>query len=488
MFYEDTHEELRIETTRKRIIPDLLSEEPEIEKETEERTPQKCSEGRLGGTQMSSIVSFKKGNEFPDSHVKAILPIEDNIIAVIGPSKISLLEIESQKCLSSTKHNLGLPLKTTQALIQEDLILIKNEYNSGRCIDVCKAYLEGEESTPFKHLARMDLSFLDRLHSINRLVGLRKLNNDHYDLRLMVNWMNSEDTTLANPHAFWVRFKLIGNDKSGDYSVEVINSRLDIVINDQTQIFKTYRKGEFWYHIVMGDPLSPRISFYQSKSPFDLPKKEKPFVTRFGVYRGSNTFANYHIEKNKIYLKIDINGFGGSGGEELSSFEFKKISEDGIMTKPTPINSIELSPLAQIYFDEVTEKFRIFCFTEEKTTISLHLKLLNEELEATHQIEFKDSSETNFLNHIFWFQFLSDDLVYFISNYYEKRGRQTVDRKENLMLNLGTMTAKRCVDVEGKIFFGAPYCFGGDRLLALTRGYEAMMNSTLEGVFTADLN
>ena len=437
--------------------------------------------GRLSGNKTRKILRLKKGSEFPDTQIKKILMLEDNIILVVGFTQLILLDLESKKVLSSLNYSLGIPtIEGSDYLVEEDLMVFKNPNNAHRCIEISKVNLNQEKGfAPAEHIATVDLSQFEPLHSIKKLIGLRKLDDDSYDLKLFVNWMLSEETTLFNKRAFWVRFRLTKDPGAlRGYAAEVINGHLDLTneYGNRQNLF-TYHKRENWYEI---HRVGSRVKFFHSKTPFGLHSGPQPELTKVGEIEADEIVTEAHMKDRRAYLAMKSKKKPTSliyDQAEIRILEFQQFSEEGKMTEPKLIKSIKFEGRSDFFFDKKTEKLRIFYISYQKEGASL--VILDEGLEVVSRMFIRNVTE------FYVARAISEDYIFLVGY---KKGRSSNKKVDvSMLVDLSSKTVKEIVSQSGRCLGCDPHLCSGNRLITLVKYMFKGGYANLDGFLVSDL-
>ena len=434
-------------------------------------------DGRLSGSRTSSFFVLNKRIKFPDSNATKLVPISENSALVAGTRKLCLIDLETKKLVSSLDYNLGLPQIPTNVLFDDDLILFLSKNNSSRCIEISKIGTNPKTMEPsFKHIATVDLTGIDPLHSIVRLQGFRRLKDGSYDLRIQANWMQFADKTASTFQRFSLRFKL--RQKQEKYEVEILNEK-DLVIENIDLGSKAYRKSGSWYDITLS---GPKASFCQRRFLFDSDKEENPEKTIFSTFRNiSRTrILNAHIIDNLGFVVKESDNSNLQTtpfyGLDLIKIEFEKIENQCLRSEPKITKSAFLQSPVQVFFDEVTEAVRIFCFTQIENFISTRLTILDQEFEVIQQFEMKG------LQNIDNFKVLSDEVLHFTAERFEEG--ELLVKRVSIVLNLSSKEAKEVISISGEPFICTPYFNSKEKkVLAFGRSLSSNSEEIEHGLF-----
>ena len=353
-----------------------------------------------------SEIQLRKGALFPDSEIRRVVDVGDSTQLFICSRKLLLLDMKSKKLLSSCDYNLGAPKENQQMVVGENLIVAKpNQKNSVHLIQRSWCYLEvfgisdsnenqGEEkreenSMPVKFLGILDLTKFDRFYSIERLLGVEKLTDSLYELRMMANWMTSDTSIVFTQHFLSLRFSLPtkskkrqNDEKSGIFHcLEITSIQLGHENTLAIGRISSYVSQNQWITILFG---YNSTEFYQCKFSEMINLEEQHLGSKRGEIRDYNLYDAY-IKDNLAYIAFLPKLHPGK--IEFRALEYQPESDNELMTQGKPIKTSNLFDSRAAYFSKFNLKMRIFCFEEIAETRNLKLKILNKEFQVVNQFD-----------------------------------------------------------------------------------------------------
>ena len=434
MLYVDRPSELKIEMIRRDKEGTKINQ-----KKAEFADRDEVKEGRR-----TSVFRLRKGAEFRDSGVKKVIPIEENLILVVGLTKLVIIDTAAKKVIFSFDYKLPLPTTQTNTLYKdrlqcdEGLIIFILQNNARRCINVSKRVLnqqkQGQEVFPYKHIASMDLTCFEDLHSIKELLNIRKLTKNLYDLRLRANWMESQETTTTTERIFWLRFRLKDHaEHSWESSSEIIDSHLDPLFIEPSWISNYYTKGENWYQTATFTDDRKKIIFSRKKAPFDINASNCTGEVGAGQIIEKKEITSFHFHEEIVCTVLKIN----ETASQIKIYELKRSDEQDQSNEPQLIKSGIVLTGKRVFFDDLTDQLRIFCLIPE--SYGTRIKVLGGDLEVQTQYNIRGISNSYYL------RLVSKDRLYLEA------------KEKSVLVDLSSKTVREIVNERGYRHYGLIY-------------------------------
>ena len=421
-----------------------------------------------------------------DYRIESIFKLEDNLILIPFSRKMILLDLSTKRVLSSLIYKKNLPVDLNDTIMLGDLLATYDPEQG--IIEVLRAIRHPRINTYFKSIRRIDLRGYSYFHSLRSLIAFTHSGEEKYDIRVLAHWRLSQETAFTEPMTLIVKIDLQKNDEAPnpflDCSIEMFRFRFDKGTSDKIQAFK---KGKNWFYYA---PLMENIrvckmeKFYPEEAEtktiyFPLlamtPGRERELVCSHAgdevAYLVFGGYAQHHDA-----FEDDLE----DPGKHLMKVGFQTKDSNGFLDDPEIVQAMELPESAQVFFDEKTDKFRIFVFTENDQKESLKLSVRGRDLEV--ESEYVIEGVLNVVR----FSVIDEDWVYISGGLRRFLLDFHVEGRKSLALNLRLGTVVELVGEGGEGLFGVPNLCFGDRLIALTKNHESMVKSHAQGIFISD--
>ena len=419
--------------------------------------------------------------------VRSAFMINQNHLLIASATKMLLYDIESKDLLSDYEYCKNAPYNYDDALLDQDILITPNGREG--YIEVLKISIT-DNSPSFRPLGIIDLKSFDPLfHSIKKLIAFRKIDKKRvYELKALVKWMNSTESDVTNEMIYSLRFELPSEAEGDLQAPKTLEGSIDLKASKFLNSFSSgtaaYLKNRKWYFVSKN---------YRRTSCLvrSLDDTSVSMFRHLSDPTGKNRYIDkVHLKDNKIYLALE-----GRDSKLLALVESPgKDSNGKTMVVPVLKKSMELpSRGAEVYFDEVTELFRIFLLgdSKEEKTEGKTLKVLDEELEVVDQFLLP------LMGKVERFSVINQDSIHLIFKRFreveedvsnENEGVMKEDSKVSLILNLTESNFKRLV-VEGEgPLFGPPHDLGGGQLLGFTEFYNSLEDGCSDGIYVPSNN
>ena len=476
--FEEDQSEIRLEVLSKRLEDEIedLEEKDEDPLKEEKKLAGKAQpqEGRVKSYKVAiSKEELMKVNGINAYGVKNAFMFDQDNLLITCATKMLLYDLKSSNLLSSCDYSNNVPFQISDLLLDENIMLAG--HNQQGYIEVFRIAME-ENQPKFCNLGILNLKSLDsRFHCIKQLIGFKKIKERTYELKSIFKWMKSEQSELTSNVLYSLRFELPGQNQEKVQPPRILAGSVEHQFRDQRNEGKCrgYLKNKKW-----------NIIFTERSSSFCIQTGLEDQSTQ--IFKHLNTLIdsahlidNLHLKDNTVYIN-----FFGTDDRLLVAIEFRGRVDEGMMIEPEVQKLIEFPQSAEIYFDEVTEDFRIFVVKRPEDDKGVALKVLDEDLEVVKTIIIDDYVEINQLTVI------NEKFLHLICSEYRNDFGLTedFDRKHSLILNLDELTHKKLV-VEGEgPLFAFPHDLGGGNLLAFTRDYDAFIQQSSDGIYVSKID
>ena len=152
----------------------------------------------------------------------------------------------------------------------------------------------------------------------------------------------------------------------------------------------------------------------------------------------------------------------------------KETSSKGVQLQYDIVKSKQIEETSSVYFDEVTDLFRIFYFSRDEG--GLRLAILDEELEV------KVNLRTTIIEEVEEFEVINDTILYIIG----KVERGGVTERKSIIMDLANQSISELVNEDGDTLFGVSYGFENGRILSLTSSIIAEKNQFSGGIYISE--
>ena len=429
----------------------------------------------------SSVLKMDKGAGFPDSGIKKVQVIDQNTLLVVGSTKFMLIDSTSGDLLSSCDYSLDLELGYNSWRVTQDLI-VKCSYNPARDLVVFKVDSATQEEGLFSQVGVLDLSQFEQLYRVEGILGLAKVSDEEYDAILKVFWIESNEITIAAPSIFYLKFKAgIGLKNSSD-----------LIVISGKPIFKlksyflgiANHKGGNWD--INFNPISGfKIDFLSlTKSTAGALNQTDRNLTQltmnFGQIELDGTFRKTKIYGSYVYIDCD-----SVLSPRLRVLKFGKIDKNGKVRSLVPIKSRQMESWTEVFFDEVTDLKRIFCFVEQENRSSVVLKVLNQSLEEVSIIQIQGIARVVKCEAI-------DENRIFLAALEKSQSEFIKKNAKTFILDLKQKVIRRPVGEDGKQISGIPRLFCDQRLICFQKytDFSDYLSQSIfdgsDGIFISD--
>ena len=497
LFCEEVAKEVKIELkTRSFSGVDEGVQVHKISPEEEEERETQGTKGALGAIQ-TQIIKFKKGDEFPGSGIKKIYQIAENTLLVACSKKMLLVDIASKKVISSNEYNIGIPTFTEPILVKDQLLITLGQNRALGCLEVFKAIKGTQEGqgVEFKFLGMLDLNQFDGFFNAIEILLLTKLQEERaYELKLQVYWMESKKNILHKEHIFRLKFKLPKNsENTQQLFLETIKGEIEYKIDPSyVGMRKTVNKDQSNFIFY----LAQKLLLFQMNA--EKEGEDNSLAIKHGELAGfgdTTVICEPHLRNNRLYIALRAPGKPSKDPSvkpkeiDVVLLEYKGLDESGRISKPAFIKSFGLAKGANIFFVEMGDRFRAFCFTQERQEMVLDLRVLNEDLELEHHFLI----EVNGLIEFESFLKIDKNSCYLSV---EELNYEEVIKNPNqhhhgvprsFILNLKNKSIREFVNHEDSPLVGVPFKLPGDRLVAFVNKIETNENLFTNAVFISDL-
>ena len=418
--------------------------------------------------------------------IRSAHEVDEDTLLIISSTKMLLIDLKSKRLLSAYEYSNNVPKNIKNLVIKDDLILTPN-MDKG-CIEAHKIVKTTNNELSFEPLGILDLKVINEFHSIKEL-GVRRRYRDEYSMRdhtmlfarvddntyeskIGVNWMETEGSALTTPVFLSVRFKIIESlNGNGETRVSLESWSVDYKVNRRKLSGVLYFKEGFWNYPMRGKS-SEFLSIQVSGSPSSKVK--------FGVLPEK-------ILKNKKICKVfTLNNFAYilfrcESWKQISLIEYKQKAQIDQREYLRELKSFQLTRKAEVYFDRTTvDAVRAYCLIRSRSKSTLKVIVLNQDLEVLKK--FKIFS----VNSVWDFTTIGLDIFSFNSPQDED------DRHGGSITNFLVDYQKRRVeelvvgDGDEVLHAKVHGCLEGESLIAFTKGSGSKENSTSDGIFLAN--
>ena len=151
----------------------------------------------------------------------------------------------------------------------------------------------------------------------------------------------------------------------------------------------------------------------------------------------------------------------------LKLTQLKSVESRGSVIEHKLAKSINLAKNSMVFFDEETDLFRIFIFTEEKIDIIgtiMNLEILDKEFEVVDKMQVKG------LDHVSEFKVLGINELYILTQ--SARHYFSVECSRNFIVDVFNRTVARLVEEDGRNFIGTPILTREGQYVAYKIGFR----------------
>ena len=439
-------------------------------------------------SRVNFVMSYKellKKSGISDRWIRKVSIVGGSQLLILFQTKMVLFDIASKEVLSTISYSKCLPRRLSCSAVEDDLIL--SEFGE-KCYMLNQIHQMGMGGVLFRPIKTLDYRLLPDLHSINKFLNFRKTGENQFNLQFLVNWMNSKESTLTQESLLSCDIKL-NRSKSGVVkSVENLDFQISEV-NDSSFIFdegvSSYIKNGWVYHKFLQSEMDARGMFKK------LGDGDFKSIACQGYFLDGDVIKGFHIGQKYSYIVSEGYLYVPEGEvpvKKLRVIEFRvpgpEDEEEGWTKldglRPIQIKTKELE--GPLYFDEKTDKFRIFYFWNLPGTSSLRLSVLNEELEEISSFEIAGLREVKNL------QVISDTKVYVVgASSLNEKEENAVKEERSMLIDLEKKTFVSLVGQTGEPFFGILYAVNGGGFLTFSRSFKTFLNPVeSEGIFISD--
>ena len=336
-----------------------------------------------------------------------------------------------------------------------------------------------------KNLPQIDLTTFRQFHSLREVWGFKKIDSSTFEVKALVNWMKEEDLTVISTHFFCFTFTIENHPETKTHSIKVISGQVEQALgNHSTHNKVVYKKGG-WWTLIFGN--GQEITFFQSKYSREESVSQSEVQLRQGQITEFEGIDLAHVFNQYAYITFESYDEDSFDRQiltrDIKKIEFKQVSENGVMSQPEEVKTLNLDPSTEFFFDELTEEVRIFTFASEvdNGSQSTHiLTIYNENLVATKKIRIRG------FMFVYDFLVISPDELYipYCPNFQESNEEEG---KRSTLINLKTLNFVDFVDESDHPFLTTPIPFFEDRFLALTNRFSGYVSHAENGVYISDI-
>ena len=427
----------------------------------------------------SSSIKLKKGVQFPDDFVKNLFYFEDNnTLLAVCESNLLLIDRQSRKLISSVQYCQNLPTSiksSSAAKFDKDLLVSYHKFGAKNEFRVYKLLDRSEvDRSPFKLIGELDLTRLKNSVDTLHLLDLKKVSGDTYQLMAYIGWKVDE---LSFSKLSSIKFRLLKEPQDKQYSLEVESCQPLFEYPDLAG-YNIYWKKREWNYLCVNYCF---VSIYQVSFQDD-------FNILSRKYTGSLDFGkqiiNAHARSHYVYLVVHSEDKSPTRYErkakEIVMLQFEKIGDDGSMMRPTEKLRFKQVLPGDVFFDEVTDDFRIFSFTYCASGGFVNLKLMSAALEVIESFRIEGIVSVGV------FEVVDSSLVYISAT--RSRANQGRRSRVNLVVNLVERTCWEVVDGGGEALVEVPRRCSDGRLIMFTGSLESICSfgRANEGIYVSD--
>ena len=487
VIFEYGQNEVKVEILSAKTSPQEDEEELRIDGKIDnlddQEPPNQFESEIIGGVKRERVVIQRalltKEAKVFDFRIKSVSVVEETKLLIIFKCKMVLFDMESKKVLSSLFYCKGLPSYSSNTKIQGDLMA---------CCDQNRGYLyfyrikhQEDGGVNFQLCWEIDVTEFPGIHLIHQFLDFRRLSEDTFIVRLELYFMFSEEVSVSKLGIMSIGFKEISKEDSS--GLAILPSHGFRFEADQYQqsysLRNSYMKGDkafvtgsFHQLYFLGFRSVPRKDYFRclfySTSPDPQNVQEARFISKS------------HIGEKYCYLCLgrtvaEMQGqVEEGGGMELRVLASKGPPEGNVENKFDIVKSTQIEETSSVYFDEVTDLFRVFYFSRHED--GLKLAILDEELEV------KVNLRTTIIEEVEEFEVINDTILYIIG----KVERGGVTERKSIIMDLANQSISELVNEDGDTLFGVSYGFENGRLFSFTSSSLSQKKRFTEGIFVSE--
>ena len=402
--------------------------------------------------------------------IRSAVMINNEHLLVTSSNNLLLFDINSKELISACRYSENIPVFQKNTIICNNIILnLKLRLN---IVEIFKISQNENEIGPpcFQSFGLLNFSSLvDNLFEIERVIGFRSREDQYYELNMVAKVMESADCAIMSKKLFFVEFMIQDGTEHNEQNPgkdTYVTSVCDVdFLEDDIRI---YQKNNRRNHIFFNGVHTAAIQDDRD----DGGETCLIFNGLEGFQAGGYRIVDVHIDRDLIFTEQ-----AGAEGKIIQVVQALDQDEDGEISKAEVRNVLSLDTTTKVYFDEVTELFRIFVF--KKNLGSMELKILDQGLDVVEKFFI------SFLDELKSFKVISAKIVHLIGREPPTaEGGISVDFPYvSILLDLEKLTYKRLV-VEGEgPMFGAPLELETGGFLAFTRDLKSFTNKSSDGIF-----
>ena len=431
---------------------------------------------------VENVIEISKSDLFESKGIRshgvwAAFIVDTDKLLVITWRELLLYDINSGVFVSSCKYSHNIPIDYTDTKIDRN-IMVSSKPSLGiiEVFRICKA--EETNQGRFEFLGNLDLSKIDEnLFSIESLLAFKCVNDQVCELKMILSTLRSQECSLTTESGFKVIFEL-PMEECRQEGLRIISSSRSSELTAGEGLRRIYKKNQFWNTIFLN---GYQTLVHQFNS---VTQTEKVFSGFSRFYRFDHYFKDIHINDNKIYIE-----FSGESNRLIKLIEVtSSVGLLGLSTGYYLKKTLTRNISTKVYFDEVTDLFRIFVFEMSEKLMQTQFVILNEELDVVNKYTIP------FLEDIRQFRVISNDYLHILGTEFSTVGdlNNSIDREGytqnvSLIINLAGNTYKRLV-VEGEgPLFGTPFYLGGGEFFSLSRDYKSVGEKSSDGVYFSNI-
>ena len=393
----------------------------------------------------------------------AFMVDSEKLVVVCGPTML-LYELKSSTLLSSCGYSQDATIY--KSLVEKDIMVEANDDQG--YLQVFRISTNDSNLASFKRLGTIHLKDIEPLfHSISKLLAFKNVDHETYEIKVIAEWMKSEHSSITSELIYSVRFTINDADESTSQPLKISKSSIDHRLTEETAGWnvRAYFKQKKW-----------KIVLFQRNQALCIEQglnsdSGSIFADRLD-FRGGEGGIHYihrvYLAENRVYLDTEL-----TEGRILKRIEYG-VNGEGVqrIANEDTIKTLAISESANVYFDESTEKFRIFVEEPSEDLEGKVFKVLDGEFEVIKEFYFPG------LDRVDHFKVISENWVYLAcsvrfqedSNPGDEYGEQYAGpKKVSLIINLAEMVMRKLV-VQGEgALLGDLYDVGGGNLLSFSR-------------------
>ena len=475
--FEEDRSSIRVKVLSKGAAMKISSCQEQKGGEGVERNTQREVKEENGVIRTSRLNILKKAlgleAEINAHGVKSAFMVDEDHLLITTSTNLLLYDIHSSNLLSTYEYSLNVPVSLAYSLIHQNIMV--SSHNRQGYLQFLRITLDEDNSPKFETLGIIYLRKFKKLfHSITKLLGFRKISGDTYDVKAKVKVRKGEESNLIEESILSLRLELPNSEIDKRNFPRVLSSDFDFSLRPGHAYLdcKTYFKNNKWNHVFLNN--------------------NRPFAIQIDIEKGSlKVFANHSnlIERNrlveKFFLKDNLGYFylRRENDMVLQVIDYHEPRQEGEMIGRNCLKTLMMDQSTKVYFDAITELFRIFVIS--RNLRGKKLLVLDEELEEVLSVDLPN------LERVVDFNVISEDCIHLVGREYLSGNGETEPNQENmkvsLIVNLAELSLKRLV-VEGEgegPLFGVPHNIGGGRFLAFTRDYDSMQEKDSSGIYVS---